>query len=228
MKKLTTLFILVMVTSNTIAQDPEKVTLTMGPFYGLKIYSKLHVNLILSDANKVVAYGDNAHDVIISLNNNTLKIKLASSSILDFGTTYIDLYHSNPLDQIIAHQGVKLRSDKTIEQTSLKIESKGGAEIDLDIRTDRLDAVVNTGGKIFLQGRTINYDLTINTGGICEAEEMSTEQAKVKIVAGGLGYNNVSQLLDVSITGGGVLRVYGNPKKQITETKLGGKIYFQD
>ena len=228
MKKLTSLFIIIMITSHAIAQDKEKVTLTMGPFYSLKIYSKLHVNLIYSDVNKAVAYGDNAHDVIVSLNNNTLKIKLTTSSILDLGTTYVDLYHSNPLDQIIAHQGVKLTSDKIIEQTSIKIESKGGSEIDFKVKTDRLDGVVNTGGKIFLRGHTTNYDLTINTGGICESEEMMTEQAKIKIVAGGFAYINVSQLLDASITGGGVLRVYGNPIKQITETKLGGKIYFHD
>ena len=146
---------------------------------------------------------------------------------MNLGYTYIELYHSEPLDRIVAHQGVTLTTE-AIEQTSLKVEAKSGAIITLEANVDRLDAVSNSAGRIHLKGQATNFNLSLSTSGSCEAEELLTEQSQVKSYAGGYAHINVSELVDAKIIGGGVLRVYGSPKKQVTQTNLGGKIIIEE
>ena len=109
MKKQTSFFLLfIFIFLNAFSQDIERRTLTMGPFYGVKVFSKLDIKLIPSEVNKAIIYGDHKDEVILSLKNKMIKIKLASKSVLNLGYTYIELYHSEPLDRIVAHQGQHL------------------------------------------------------------------------------------------------------------------------
>ena len=228
MKKQTSFFLLfIFIFLNAFSQDIERRTLTMGPFYGVKVFSKLDIKLIPSEVNKAIIYGDHKDEVILSLKNKMIKIKLASKSVLNLGYTYIELYHSEPLDRIVAHQGVTLTTE-AIEQTSLKVDAKSGAIITLEANVDRLDAVSNSAGRIHLKGQATNFNLSLSTSGSCEAEELLTEQSQVKSYAGGYAHINVSELVDAKIIGGGVLRVYGSPKKQVTQTNLGGKIIIEE
>jgi len=228
MKKQTSFFLLfIFIFSNAFSQDIERRTLTMGPFYGVKVFSKLDIKLIPSEVNKAIIYGDHKDEVILSLKNKMIKIKLASKSVLNLGYTYIELYHSEPLDRIVAHQGVTLTTE-AIEQTSLKVEAKSGAIITLEANVDRLDAVSNSAGRIHLKGQATNFNLSLSSSGSCEAEELLTEQSQVKSYAGGYAHINASELVDAKIIGGGVLRVYGSPKKQVTQTNLGGKIIIEE
>ena len=137
MKKQTSFFLLfIFIFLNAFSQDIERRTLTMGPFYGVKVFSKLDIKLIPSEVNKAIIYGDHKDEVILSLKNKMIKIKLASKSVLNLGYTYIELYYSEPLDRIVAHQGVTLTTE-AIEQTSLKVEAKSGAIITLEANVDR-------------------------------------------------------------------------------------------
>ena len=111
MKKQTSFFLLfIFIFLNAFSQDIERRTLTMGPFYGVKVFSKLDIKLIPSEVNKAIIYGDHKDEVILSLKNKMIKIKLASKSVLNLGYTYIELYHSEPLDRIVAHQGAAVKT----------------------------------------------------------------------------------------------------------------------
>lgn len=220
-------FLLLFGVLSVYSQDIESRTLTTDPFYGVQVYSRLDVKLIPANVNKAVIYGDRKDDVVLSTKNKMIKIKLATNRVLNPGYTYIELYHSEPLDRVVAHQGVKLTSE-TIKQTSLNIEAKTGAVITLDANVDRLDAVTNTGGRIHLKGKATYFNLSLNTSGSCEAEELITEQSQVKSIAGGYAYVNATELLDAKVLLGGVLRVYGKPKKQIIQTNLLGKIIVEE
>src|SRR5210317_662064 len=105
-----------------LSQDTEKKTLATGPFIGVKVYSNLEVNLIASDVNKVIAYGDNSDYVVLSIKNKVLKIRVMGGSLLTPGKTKIDIYHSKPLDQITVFQGSILKAAFPIQQTSLSLE----------------------------------------------------------------------------------------------------------
>ena len=211
----------------SFSQDLEQRNLAMGPFFSLSVYSGLDIKLIKSDVNKAVVFGDHKDDVILTLKRNTLKIKLSTKSILDPGYTYVELYHSKPLDKIIAHQGSFITSEEPIKQTSLKLVAKTGAEIKAITFTERLDINTNTGGRVGVKGSVVNLNLKVSSGGTCDAEKLISEQSEIRLIAAGYAHITATELIDAKVFGGGVLRVYGRPVKQITQTKFWGKIIIR-
>ena len=211
----------------SFSQDLEQRNLATGPFFSLSVYSGLDIKLIKSDVNKAVVFGDHKDDVILTLKSNTLKIKLSTKSILDPGYTYVELYHSKPLDKIIAHQGSFITFEEPIKQTSLKLVAKTGAEIKATIFTERLDVNTNTGGRVDLNGSVVNLNLKVSSGGTCDAEKLISEQSEIRLIAAGYAHITATELIDAKVFGGGVLRVFGRPVKQITQTKFWGKIIIR-
>ena len=208
------------------AQDNEKRTLTMSPFQGLKIYSNLEVRLIASDVNKAIAYGENSDFVVLSLKEDVLKISISGGSLLTPGNTKIDLYHSKPLNEIGIYQGSNLTSFVPIEQTSLTIEAKTGAVIDLEVYCKRVDSKASLGGRIHLKGSVSNHEIHIASSGVCEAEQLITKQTKASSKGGAYAYIHANDLIDAELYGG-TFRVFGNPNKQITQELLGGKVILE-
>ena len=206
-----------------LSQDTEKKTLATGPFIGVKVYSNLEVNLIASDVNKVIAYGDNSDYVVLSIKNKVLKIRVMGGSLLTPGKTKIDIYHSKPLDQITVFQGSILRAAFPIQQTSLSLEARTNAQIDLEVYAERLDTKTSFGGSLFLKGEVTNHEINLATSGVCEADLLKTKQTKIKNKGGAYAYVYASELLDAKMYGG-VLRILGQPLKQITEEYLGAVI----
>jgi hypothetical protein len=177
---------------NSFSQDLEQRNLAMGPFFSLSVYSGLDVKLIKSDVNKAVVFGDHKDDVILSLKRNTLIIKLSTKSFLDPGYTYVELYHSKPLDKISAHQGSSVASEEPIKQISLKLVAKTGAEIKVTTFTERLDVNTNTGGRVSLKGSAVNLNLFVSTGGTCDAEKLVSEQSEIRMMAAGYAHTTAT------------------------------------
>ena len=211
----------------SFSQVLEQRNLATGTFFSLGVYSGLDIKLIKSDVNKAVVFGDHKDDVILTLKRNTLKIKLSTKSILDPGYTYVELYHSKPLDKITAHQGSSITSEEPVKQTSLKLVAKTGAEIKATTFTERLDVNTNTGGRVDLNGSVVNLNLKVSSGGTCDAENLISEQSEIRLIAAGYAHITATELIDAKVFGGGVLRVYGRPVKQITQTKFWGKIIIR-
>ena len=220
-------FIVFLFVCVTKAQDYEKKTLTTSPFIGLKVYSGIQLKLIHSDVNKAVIRGTQSDDVSLSMRNNILQIKIPLGSIPDSIPTQIDLYHSRQLNEITLSQKAEVTSLYPISQTSLNLKARTGGVLDVEIYTDRLDVIANTGGRLVLTGTVSNLNLKVNTGGSFEAEQLQTDQAQAKLIGGGYAYVLAKELIEAQIIGGSVLRVYGNPVKKIHQKKLWGKIYYE-
>jgi len=205
------------------SQETEKKTLAIGSFTGVKIFSNLEVNLIASDVNKAIAYGENSDYVVLSIKNKILKIRLTGGTLLTPGKTKINLYHSKPLDKIGVFQASTLKSTYPISQTSLNLEAKNNAQINLEVYTERLDTKSSFGGGVFLKGKATNHEIHLTASAFCETEQLITKQTKIKNKGGAYAYVHASELLDAKMFGG-VLRIFGLPTKQVTEEYLGAKI----
>ena len=82
----------------------------MSPFVGLKVYTNIDLNLIESDVNKAIIYGENSEFVVLSSKDGILKIRVSGGNILSSGRTKIDLYYSKQLNFIGAYQGSIIHS----------------------------------------------------------------------------------------------------------------------
>ena len=205
-------------------QDNSRRVLTTGSFTGIKTYSNIEVNLISSDVNKIIATGPNTDFIVVSIKEDNLKIRISRGDIFNQEATKIDLYFNNTLNSISAYQGSTIKSSLRLDQTKLILLASTNSKIDLSVDLQRLDTRVGLGGIIYLSGEVVNHELNFHTGGICEAENLITEQTKIKGILGGYAYIKAKTLLDANIVSG-VLRVFGKPNKTITNKKLGGKIY---
>ena len=224
-KQLSVFFLLIL--QGALAQDPDRRTLTTGPFQGIKVYSKIELNLIPSESNKAIVTGENKDAVILSMKNQELRIKLESENILNPGKTKIDLYFSRTLKRIEARQGARISSLQTFRQTEATLIAKTNSQIELSFETDHLDLYSSFGGRIVLKGATNTLFLKGTTGASCELEELVLPQAKINLIAGGYAYVAPEKKIEALVLGASVLRVYSNPEKKTTQKSLGGKIYFE-
>jgi len=219
-------FVFLLTITASIAQ--EKRIVIVSPFSILKIFSGMEVKIIPSKENKVIVYGDYQQGVIVQQKGETLKIKQSIATLINKEFSYIEVYTTQKLYQINAHQGSKVTSTAPIEQDQITLKIREGSELTLDIASDHIEANVSSGGRLILQGKTKYFDLKINSGGSCESEKLYAVNVTTQVVAGGVAYVNAIELLDAKVTGGGIIRIFGKPKKQITQTTLGGKIVEVD
>ena len=224
--------LLFLITFTIVAQEAdEKVVdnqeriVFIDDFINIKIYSGIEVKLIPSDENKLVISGEDKMDVVPKIKRNTLKIRHSLEHILNPTFTYVELHHSSVLDEISLYQGSNLTSDDTYAQTSISLRVNEGSTMNLSFEGEKITSVVSTGSQLFLSGKVTNHQSVVNSGGACEAETLISEQTKVSVTAGGMSYVNAKELIEAKVTAGGIIRVYGNPKKMTTKKTIGGQIF---
>ncbi len=205
--------------------DNQERIVFIDDFINIKIYSGIEVKLIPSDENKLVISGEDKMDVVPKIKRNTLKIRHPLEHILNPTFTYVELHHSSVLDEISLYQGSNLTSDDTYAQTSISLRVNEGSTMNLSFEGEKITSVVSTGSQLFLSGKVTNHQSVVNSGGACEAETLISEQTKVSVTAGGMSYVNAKELIEAKVTAGGIIRVYGNPKKMTTKKTIGGQIF---
>ena len=220
MKKLFFLFFLISVT--TLAQKSKEVSIS--PFNGVKVYSGIHVKLIPSDTNKMVIFGDNIETVVFTLKKDVLKIRHSIDQFLNPSTTYVELYFTEDLDALHTYQGSTLESTAEINTTSIILKAHEGSRQTLNITSEKIDSRVKSGGFLNISGKATSHRLSILGGGICEGEKLLTEQTTVKVTAGGVAYLYASELLEATVSVGGIVRIHGKPTKLIRKKVIGGTI----
>lgn len=206
----------------------EKRIVIVSPFSVLKTFSGMEVQLIPSEENKVIVYGDYQQTVIVQQKGSTLKIKQSITSLVTQEFSFAEIYYSQPINHITANQRSKILSKQPLVQEEILLKVREGSNVAIEILSKRIKCNVATGGAVTLKGTTKTLDLKINSGGSCEAEKLKAESVITQVVAGGVAYVNAKDQLDAKVTGGGIVRVFSKPRKQITQITLGGKIIVND
>ncbi|MDB4621181.1 DUF2807 domain-containing protein, partial [Flavobacteriaceae bacterium] len=153
-----------------------------------------------------------------------LKIKHSIDQVFNPKNTYIEIYFSKPLDLIYTYQGSVVESKALLQATKIELKANEGSNLDLHIEAEKITSQVNTGGTLNLYGKAVYHDLKILAGGICESENLLTEQTTVKVTAGGVAYIHASDLLEATVNVGGTVRIHGRPTKLIKRKRIGGTI----
>jgi hypothetical protein len=213
-------------TYSQIGYDVERRRVVLGSFKSLKVFSGLEVKIIPSDLNKIYIYGDNKDNVIVSVKKEILKIKLSLETILNPGYTYVELYYKDELNTIDMKQGTTLSSKKIIRQEEMLIKVREGSKVDLNLVNNILNLRVASGGQLDLKGESNLIDIKVTTGGVYNGQNLISNTAKVNVIAGGRASLKVSKSINASVTAGGIINVYGNPKTQRANYRFGGRIHF--
>lgn len=224
MKRIFTI-VFIIITSTLIAQNP--IEKNVGDFKVLKVYDLIEVELIKSDANKVVITGGNAESVLVNNKNGTLKIKMAISKIFDGNFTKVKLYYTT-IDIIDANEGSKIHSKDVIKQFEVDLRAQEGSTIDVAVDANYINIKSVTGGTITVKGVTKKENVSLLTGGIFHGEDLKAETSNVSVNAAGEAYVNVSKVLDIKIRAGGDVFVYGKPETINESRVFGGRVKRMD
>ena len=210
--------------NNIFKQFKELEGAIYTAFTGIKLFTGIQVKLIPSNENKMVLSGENFETVVVTLNKDVLRIKHSIDQIFNPKNTYIEVYFSTPLDLIHTYQGSIIESQAVLQATKIELKAREGSAIDLHIESEKISSSVNSGSTLSLRGVSVNHELKILGGGICESENLITEQTTVKVTAGGVAYIHASDLLEATVNVGGTVRIHGRPTKLIKRKRIGGTI----
>lgn len=200
-----------------------QVSRNLGDFDEVKVFDKINVKLISSSENKVVITGDRADEVETVNKNGELKIRMPFPQLLSGNNIVVKLYFKD-IESISASEGSYVSSESQFKQTILNLNSKSGAEINIDINVDKVNVKANAGGIIELSGKATNQDVVITSGGILKAKDLHTTQTSISVSAGGNAEIQATTLVDAKVKAGGSVYIYGKPKQINKEVFIGGTI----
>ena len=201
----------------------SQVTKNLGEFDSVSVFDKISVQLIDSNENRIEITGSRANDVEIVNKNGTLKIRMAVKNILDGEDVSVKLYFKD-INEISANEGSYVICDSPFKQTAMKVDTKEGAEVRLNLDVKKVNLRAVTGGILKIKGKATNSDVSLGTGGVLQAEDLQTVQTSIKITTGGEADIRASELVDAKVRAGGNITIYGSPQQINKSTTLGGSI----
>ena len=224
MKKLAVL-IMGVISFSAFAQDI--VDKEVGDFKEIKVYDLIEVNLIQADENRILIKGENVYDIKWANKDGTLKLKMQLEKKFSGENTLIEVYYKQ-LNVVDSNEGAKIVFNEMIKQDEIELRAQEGGSIraGIDVNYARIKAV--TGGVVEAFGMAEKQVINVNTGGAFRGQEFKTERSSVSISAGGEVELHATDKVEIDVTAGGDVYVYGNPAEVEKNTFAGGRIYFKD
>ncbi len=103
---------------------------------------------------------------------------------------------------------------------SLSVDSSGVGSIKINITASNLEIGISGAGKLNLSGKVDTQQLNISGVGSYDAKELVSKDCKISISGAGRAVVNVTQTLDVEMSGFGKVDYIGNPS--VTQNISGG------
>jgi len=203
------------------------ITQDVGGFDELKVFDLIEVNLIQSTENKVVIKGGFIDDVKIINNNGKLKLRMNTNSRFQGEHTFISLYFTS-IRTIDANEGASIVCNEVIKRDEIELKAQEGGIIKLGLQVNRNVVKAVSGGVVEVFGKSNNQEIKLNSGGIFKGNELVTKITKVGITAAGIADVNASEKVEIRITAGGDVNIYGNPKLIDKKKFAGGRIKIMD
>lgn len=209
------------------AQSQDIIDKEVGDFNEIKVYDLIEVNLIQSDENKIFIKGENVYDIKWGNKEGVLKLKMQLEKKFSGERTLIEVYYRH-LDVVDSNEGAKIVFNEMIEQDEIELRAQEGGRIRAGIDVDFAKIKSVTGGEIEAFGQAKRQTIKVNTGGMYRGQEFKTERSSVTLSAGGEVELHATTKVEIDVTAGGDVYVYGNPAEVDKNTFAGGRIYFKD
>jgi hypothetical protein len=185
-----------------------QITYEVGDYSAIEVFDQLNVKLIPSDKNEIQIMGSKADKVDFINKNNTLKLRMDVTEFLRGDRTSVTVYFKK-LNSVRASEGAVVFADELINASSLSLNAKEGASIELEINSIKLDAKSTSAGTIKVAGNADTQDVVCNAGGIYEAAELKTKISNVTVNAGGNAQVNATDFVNAKTRMGGNIDIYG-------------------
>jgi len=180
---------------------------------------------------EIVCKGIDQNDVIIDSDDGELGMKLRNKHYWndwhDSGSRQnrhvnVTVYFKK-LSEIDVEAGASVISDFTISSSSLRLISKMGAEMRLDVRAKELELDSSMGSDVALTGTTETLEIYSKMGSTIHAIHLKSEKAMVKAYMGSDVTVFASKEIDASAGFGATINFDGDPSVRNTAHSFGGE-----
>jgi hypothetical protein len=216
-------FLLLVTSTLTFAQ-----AIRLGQFDEIKVFDGIRVTVIPSQADSLVIEGKNKDFVSYKNKNGRLYIRMNVKKRLSGFNTTVALFSSTPLEVIDVNEGAFVSFQDVLFQQSIVLKAQEGAEIDAILDVQKVTTKTVSGGIVNLKGAAVTQEHRVSAGGVVDAATLDSQQVQVSVKAGGSAAVRATELADARVSFGGSVKVYGEPKKLIQKTAVGGNIALVD
>ena len=216
-------FLLLVTSTLTFAQ-----AIRLGQFDEIKVFDGIRVTVIPSEADSLVIEGKNKDFVSYKNKNGRLYIRMNVKKRLSGFNTTVALFSSTPLEVIDVNEGAFVSFQDVLFQQSIVFKAQEGAEIDAILDVQKVTTKTVSGGIVNLKGAAVTQEHRVSVGGVVDAATLDSQQVQVSVKAGGTAAVSATELADARVSFGGSVKVYGEPKKLIQKTAVGGNIALVD
>ena len=216
-------FLLLLTSTLTFAQ-----AIRLGQFDEIKVFDGIRVTVIPSQADSLAIEGKNKDFVSYKNKNGRLYIRMNVKKRLSGFNTTVALFSSTPLEVIDVNEGAFVSFQDVLFQQSIVFKAQEGAEIDAVLDVQKVTTKTVSGGIVNLKGAAVTQEHRVSAGGVVDASTLDSQQVQVSVKAGGSAAVRATELADARVSFGGSVKVYGEPKKLIQKTAVGGNIALVD
>lgn len=128
------------------------------------------------------------------------------------------------ISKIKASSGASVKSENTIQTTSLELDSSSGSAIKIRSNAEEIKSESSSGSNITILGKSHTFISNASSGSSINAQELITTNAIAKASSGANIDLNVTNKLTAKANSGGDIDYEGRPKKVEKNISSGGSV----
>ncbi len=130
----------------------------------------------------------------------------------------------NKISKIKASSGASVKSENTLQVSSLDLDSSSGSSIKVYVNADEISSEASSGANIDIYGETESFSANASSGSSIDADELKSIDAYAKASSGAHINVNVTGKLTANASSGGDIDFEGNPTHVNKDTSSGGSV----
>ena len=184
------------------------------------------INLYLTQGNSIkinVEADENIIDLLITeVKDNVLKVYFEKNV---YKAKARNVYlTANEISSIRTSSGAHVKSENTLQVSSLILHSSSGSSIKIYVNADKIDSSTSSGADIDIYGKTQFISAKASSGSSIDADELESVDAYAKASSGANIDLNVSGKLTAKASSGGDIDYEGSPSDVNKDTSSGGRV----
>ncbi|MGC1240963.1 MAG: head GIN domain-containing protein [Chryseosolibacter sp.] len=116
------------------------------------------------------------------------------------------------IEELQVNGGGKIIAENSLATGNLKMAVNGNGSMDVDLKGDLIKAEVTGSGSIALRGYASTLEALISGAGTINGFNCPMDHAKVKVSGSGICELNVTNTIDATVAGSGLVKHKGNTK----------------
>lgn len=200
-------------------------TIELDAFDAVLASGNLEIVLIPGDAERAVIEisGAPQDELNIKTVRGELRINYLNALIYRNYEAKVTVWYKS-LRSVRGNAGANIRSEALLTANHLELRATSGADVELEIEVQSLEAFASEGGTLRTSGKAQSQDANATTGGQYEAFRLDCQSTYVRASLGGQARVVALKKLEATAHTGGSIEYLGDPEQSNVRNIISGDI----